>query len=636
MDRFERLDNTAPVTDVAKNTKPKVEYSTFDLSRKKIGQALPYAIIPIDCIYTVPQTRAFINYDVQITFRNPMVRKSLNGWRVYIHTYYNKMSDLWEGWNNFVTRGRTGKMNLEIPHIATRLKTGTNETKTPFTPMSLYDYLEYAPENYKELNKLTGVQLAGLNENKTGLADYSNIKISALKAMMYQRLWRDKYAPSNLIQENNYVYPENEDHFILSYKAEKVNVIDYEKENDTTTNFTDDINYYTMADKNKKMRLDCLRFRQYMGDRFTTASPFPDMLRGETPTLDIIIPQETLTTTVTSTGSTTVSGNRNVYIKTTQGGEGADSNMVVSNNLPNNTTTNLNLRRAQTVVTEVYPLYTSGKLTGNTTVSGTATLNTTEIKEQITLNALRSLEVFTIFAERMARSDGSYKELIEVQFGKKPRQDDREAIYIGGSYQDIVLNSIYQTSATDGSENLGQQVAQGISAKYNKIGEFFADDYGLIMTVMTIVPDTVYTQGISKLDTSLTMEEQYFPIFNNLSAEPILNKELKVTGNEEIDNGLFGYAERTSEYKSRRSKVVGFSQLNSEQDAYDSALVMARRFDNNPVLNGNFVQGYPTNYSLESFASQDEPPFDFAISQDVMVNYPMPYVTVPQGLGTRA
>ena len=226
--------------------------------------------------------------------------------------------------------------------------------------------------------------------------------------------------------------------------------------------------------------------------------------------------------------------------------------------------------------------------------------------------------------------------MIKAQYGYNPKSNNREATYIGGSFQDIVLNSIYQTSESTNKSALGQQVAQGISASYNKLGNFHAKDYGFIMVIMSIVPDTIYTTGLSKLDTALTFEDQYFPIMNNLNAEPILNKELFVSGNKEKDNDLWGYAERFSEYKSRRNHVSGFSELPNTIDEYDSALVMARRFSQTPQYNADFVTGYPENYSLDGFTSKDEPPFDVAIRQDVNVMYPMPYVTIPQGLGTRA
>lgn len=619
--RFERVDNTAPVIDVAENEKPRVEWSTFDENCKMVGQALPYAIIPIDVVETLVGSKVYLNYDVEVQFRNPTQRKLLNGFRVYLHSWYNRKSDLWEGWENFITKGRSGKINLKIPHIQTRLSSMGNQY-TPFTPMSLYDYLGYAPENFVELDKYCGVKPSKTTVNKTGLADYSNIEITALKPMMYQKLWVDKYAPKNLLQENKYLYPDNKDHFILSYNAQKIGRIKYEEEEMPSVGFDlGSKNSYIGVNASTDVRLDCLRFRQFTGDRFTTASPFEDMLRGEQPQLNLTINGSDLDVTIPKLKPRTDTSPELVtyQLKTTGG-----------NVLPQSGS-------GQTLANVVNTATTSspnGELVY--TPSITIELNDKELTSQVTLSQLRSLEVFTLFAERMARTNGDYNEMIKAHFGRNPHSNDREAIYIGGSYQDILQNSIFQTSESTNESMLGRQVSTGISAAYNKIGEFEAPDHGYIMTVMMIVPDTVYVQGVHKNDTALTVEEQYYPIFNNLSAEAILNKELVVTGNAQTDNDIFGNAERFSEWKSRRSRVCGFSQLKNNQDEYDSALVMARRFETTPNLNAEFVTGYPDNVPLTSFAAEDEPPFDFVIRKDVTINHPMPYITIPRGLGTGA
>lgn len=665
MSRFERIDNTAPVTDVSENIDADVKYSNFDESFKKIGQALPFAIIPIHRIRTVPNTTVWLNYDVMITFRNPSVRKMLNGWRVYIHSYYNRNSDLWEGWNNFITKGRSGKMTLKIPHLQTRITGKDGKVYSPFTPMSLYDYLEYAPEQIKKygieiggettyipdfrknsigrMAELTTTDGETDNPNtheSTGLADYENIEINAMDAVMYQKLWRDKYSNKNLLQSNEKLFPPNEDHFILSYNADEVGKIDYENEEITATETNDPnhvdeivgIDNETPGDK--EVRIDILRYRQFQGDRFTTASPFNEMIRGDAPEMNLNIDGSDLVAELNDKSFNET--NTEIMMKPRSSGTfpANTSYMLIneeatSDKDPTKVNAYYNSGTGTAFINDLYYKIKDDK-TIQIGISGTA------ITSSISLSDLRSLEVFTIFSERMGRTNGDYNEMIKAQFNHNPKSDTREAIYIGGSYQDIVSNSIYQTSASTNESPLGTQVAQGISSSYNKIGEFTADDYGIIMTVMCIVPETIYVNGIDRKDTALTMEEQYFPIMNNLSAEAILNQELYVSGNETDDKDAWGWAERFSEWKSRQNKVVGLSQLSSTQSAYDSALVMARRFNETPNLNARFVTGVPENYSLDCFTSEDEAPFDFAIRADCNIKYPMPYVTIPGGLGTRA
>lgn len=663
--RFERIDNTAPVTDVAENLKPNVQYSYFDETCKEIGQALPYAIIPIDVIRTLPNTEIDLNYDVQVSFRNPTIRKLLNGFRVYLHAYYNKNSDLWEGWNNFITKGRSGEEILKIPHIA-NLITGSEtveniKTYSPFTPMSLYDYLGYTPEIYGTLDKYSGLTPIERTttiptENATKLANYNNIEISALPAMMYQRLWRDKYSPKNLLQNNKFLFPSNEDHFILSYNANEVKQIKYENENDDTIILDESESIVSISPKNEDwyigqkadainlqipIRLDCLRFRQFQGDRFTTASPFENMLRGEEPYMDLSIEPNNMYINIPKL---TLEQNQ-IYAMDSQA---LARGLVFAPNNPQVESLGIGYisTPGQNAEIENGQALRLGRVDGSASGGVRTNVRTLEqnnvqvqgdtIRSKITLNDLRSLEVFTIFAERMARTNGDYNEMINAQFGHKPHQINREAYYIGGSFQDIIQNSIYQTSESTETGKLGEIAGQGISASYNQLGRFTADDYGIVMVVMSIIPETIYTTGIDIKDTQLTFEEQYFPIMNNLSAEAIINKELFVSGNVETDNDIFGYSERYEEYKSRRNKVKGFSQLPSTISAYDSALIMSRKFETTQNLNANFVTGTPSNVSLNAFASEDEPPFDYAIIKDVKIRYPMPYVTIPQGLGTRA
>ena len=622
-----------------KTQQPPVKYSMFDLTQKEIGQALPYALIPIDVIHTLPNSTYWLNYDVQIQFRNPTIRKLMNGFRVYLHSYYNRNSDLWEGWNNFITKGREGlgstNVPLEIPHLKTRYSSGVRTT--PFTPMSLYDYLGYPPEyipnanGTMELDKYTGLKHADLSNTvgdfsatETKLARYDSAKINALPAMMYQKLWRDKYSPQNLIQNNKEWFPNNEDHFILSYDASEVSIISYGNEN--YNNFTTNEKTGTVSIENQttgytgKARIDQLRFRQFQGDRFTTASPFADMLRGTAPNIELSIDSSNLTINLTK-------DNTSLYFQKSDSTTEYTSVLgYFNNNQADNLETYLSPSETTNWDAGQGYFYTKGT---NIPVNGTSIASTIKLKD------LRALEVFTIFAERMARSKGMYNDLIYSQYGYNPEAQTREAIYIGGSYQDIVQNSIFQTTNEENSP-LGTQAGQGISASYNKIGKFHSKDYGIIMTILSIVPETIYTTGINKLDTGITFEDMYYPIMNNLSAEPILKKEIYASGDTTTDENLWGYAERFEEYKSRRNRVKGFSQLPSDKDRYDSALVMARRFSVTQNLNANWVTGIPSNVSLESFASTNEPPFDYNIIKDVRAKLPMPYITIPQGLGTRA
>lgn len=216
-----------------------------------------------------------------------------------------------------------------------------------------------------------------------------------------------------------------------------------------------------------------------------------------------------------------------------------------------------------------------------------------------------------------------------------PHVHDRKATYIGGYYQDFVMNSVTQTSESSATP-LGTKAGNGISSGNGSIGHFHTPDFGWIQTYMSIVPDVYYTQGISRMFSKKNNLEMYFPLFNNLSAQAILNKELYVSGDTSVDDDVFAYEDRYAEYKSRPNRVSGFMSLSPEVAAFDSARVMARRFDSTPSLNSLFVTMVPENIDMSVFSVTDEPPFDFTVGISCRRVFPGPYTAIEGSLSSPA
>ena len=209
----------------------------------------------------------------------------------------------------------------------------------------------------------------------------------------------------------------------------------------------------------------------------------------------------------------------------------------------------------------------------------------------LTLNALRKAIVLEKFMQRNATTNGTYKELVGAQFGYKPKVHDRRARYVGGCYQSLNFSEVVQTSSTNGTDMLGKTASRGMSANSGYIGKFHSDDYGTLMSIMCIVPDVYYdNQGLEKRFTRTEQEDQYFPIYNNLEPQAILNKELYVSGDKTYDEDVFGYANRFEDMKSRRNIICGLGAC-GEKAVYDSQNFMRRTFNNNskPALTQKFL-----------------------------------------------
>lgn len=686
MARFTRLDNQAPVQSQLEASNPDVSRSAFDFSFVHSGNTLPYLLAPVDCFDVVPNEDVSISIADLVEFRNPSVRPLLNGFRVYFHAYYNRLSDLWEGAKNFLDTGRSGKISLTRPRLIYTAEYTQEHLGVDYhykvnacTPMSLLNFLGLPVEAYtgvystsaksvvmatplKQFSPAVGIENGG---TQTIVNDYVKVASSpdyfpADCAFAYQRNWRDYYCNKNLLQENKQWFPDNEDHFILSYSCESAMAVRYEDEAfssdpdgsykfnnltgfygylpniDTFTNATYEANNPSTVDISgpsepiEAMRapnLSGIKFRQFRGDRFTTALPFPDLIRGDIPAL-----------TSNGTFSVDLSGfvvhvpAANVEVRSNTTGEVVDG-VVYLQSTGQTTTPDGNFYLHNVVSADNDPSNHLASKGLNATVTGSATASTSNIFS-ISANDIRALETFTVFRERMARTNGDYNEMIKAQYGVNPHVHDHKGTYIGGFFQDFNMSVVTQTSESSSDSALGSQSANMYSNGSGSIGNFHVPDFGWIQIYMSIVSDVMYTQGVPRMFSKKVQTDMYFPIFNNLAPQAILNKELFVSGVSSVDNDVFAYEDRYAEYKSRTNRVSGFMSLSHSVAAYDASRVMSRRFSDTPALNHLFVTGVPENVDYEVFTVVDEPPFDFSCGVSVRRVFPGPYTAVPGSLSS--
>lgn len=697
--RYNRLDNQAPVQTSLKADDVSVGRSAHDFSRIHSGNTLFGLIAPVDCFDVVPNEDLDINLTALLEFRNPTTRQLLNGCRVYFHAYYNRLTDLWEGAQNWIDNGRSGKLSLTRPNLIYHLsvcgRSDSSSTLYPVfsvnacTPLSLLNFLGLPAERqpatlnttiptpisqptpisvdsaYPPLRSFqAATKSLRTNSGKPALSDIvlNNISTDFFPAdccMAYQRNWRDFYSNKNLLQTNKYWFPDNESHFILSYDCENAVCINYENETlgsdivfdgsiaTPNAQFPDktqvssmsifqNLSYYyaflgttepppvfakfdytkvtpepnnpsSVADPDgddyvslHSPNLAGIKFRQFRGDRFTTALPFPDLIRGDIPILSLT----------------------NDFIKLSR--KNTQDSTVVEAEVRNQT----NNGDTRDLIDVALPLSVQSQLYQYG-------IDFSAVGASITMSDLYTLETLTNFRRRFAMTNGDYNESIKSQFGVNPHAPTHEGTYIGGFYQDFAFSSVTQTSESSESP-LGTKAGQGISAGNGRIGHFHTPDYGWIQIYMIVVPDVMYTNGKPRMFSKKSNLEMYFPIFNNLPAQAILNKELYISGDTAIDNDVFAYEDRYAEYKSRGNYVSGFMALTHVQAAFDSSRIMSRRFTSTPALNHQFVTMVPENIDMEVFTVFDEPPFDFSVGINIRRVFPGPYTAIEGSLSSPA
>lgn len=604
----------------------------FDETRRKTLDVGLYDIIPIECWEMLPNSEAYVSYDIQMLTKNPTIKRLLSSMKAELRVYKCNYNDLWNGWNNFITKGRSGKVSKSIPSIDWSLGRNGYSTSLPYNPAF---YLNIAPAVYaakdnifakegnKSLQPITNLQSSGLTGNITNINE--SIKISALPFVMYNKIAK-KYQSPNLLQDNPYWYPENEDHDqYLPYDCpEYVTTSDYYNPNSSATDtstFTPNVQKDTEGNYTSRPWLNILWKAQRKGDYFNTGSPFPDLIRGDIPTLSLL---EASLTPIT--GSFDFSNSFGTVDNTSIGARTA---------VINPTTGKLNVGKLEYISNQL--LLTPDEGTQNLFKSAlnNANLNISQptLKGlQFSMRQWRQLATMTVMRERMALTDGSYNELIKSMFGHNPKWHDHDVVYCGGYSQPIVFSEVINTASSE-TNPLGEMAGRGFTSQQGQTIHITSDDFGMFMTVLVITGDDVYSQGIDRMFSRLQNSEQYFPILNNLSPDATLNKELFVSGDNAKDNDVFNYQERFAYYKSRRNQVSGLMALPISKVGDVGAYLQNRLFSDTPKFNQEFSYGELTDNEKLLFTSTNQAEFVAVVGSQMKYIAPIPEDSRPSDMG---
>lgn len=195
--------------------------------------------------------------------------------------------------------------------------------------------------------------------------------------------------------------------------------------------------------------------------------------------------------------------------------------------------------------------------------------------------------------------------------------------YIGGTKAPIIVSEVLQTSQT-GTTPLGTLAGHGITATNNFAGKYHAQEYGLIMTIMSIMPRTVYnSQGVNRQWIKETKLDFYFREFANLSEQPIMNGELCAKDQDATYNAdVWGYQGRFDEMRTKNNMIAGAMRTTFNY------WTLARIFDPSspPELNEDFIECVP---SKRIFATQTGPTMIVSFANVIRASRPLPIMAEP-------
>lgn len=592
--------------------------SSFDLSYINTLTAKLGVRIPVWTQHTLMNEDYNVGIEAVLRVVNPPVVPLLSRQRVLFHTWYLSYPSLWKFAQLFFDKGKNKRQfNVASTYTIPKIKLKGSWVRRG----SLADNLGF---NYA---------------NKDNPTDSESFSFSALKFMAYIRIWRDCYMNQriysawlgNLANSNdanassylklyNFLFPADDDDFRIG-----------------SSQWNDVVNDDFCLEFLFK---DCV-YADFADDYFTRGQLSPMYVdEDKIPVVDLGSANTDFSFVLKDTayGKQYPNGYNGVGNGLSSGEYGTIQRFNVTS--PSNlAAVSPQLLEDKSYTTDGRPVQTN--LLPNAQVDLLKAMNNTfgisggSVVSRLTIESIRRCESATLILEKMAKTDGSYAQYAKAFFGERPKSAyDYRPVYVGGAYQSITYSQVLNTT----SDNQGKITGIGVSSGSGNIGRFHSDDYGLFMTIMTIVPDTYYCQGLQREDTYEVAEDFFLPERAQLGMQGILQKEIfnQNDSHEDDNNKLFGYQNIYDELRYRANEVHGeVANVNSASGTSGASMspyIQTRFFLSAPTLTPSFLS-MKDNINNNWLSSKNEPPFIVQIANKVNAIRPVPYRAQPATFG---
>lgn len=615
---------------------PNAPRSVFDLSHlvtRDISEA--GLVFPISIIETLPASDYEINVKSLVRVM-PQSVPLMSRQRLYLYAFYSRCPDLWCGFDVFIRKGYSGNEIKQIPTL--NANNVSVNGSTPSNP----NYNGAVCEG--SLGDFLGFPLG--DWFASGIADFN---INAMPFMMYARIWRDYFVNRNFYVDDRRILPDDDSRFRLLDNGKIGSFVD--AGDDIQVYFdafgvfssgvagagTDQDPYRRVASKGMQYMVGSGSlagvfavapfYHDWPADYFTSALPWPQ--RGNTPQLEI----SDLTLSDIRLSASGATGN--LFDEYIAGGSPAGRvnfsqgnksyNFYISSVVPTGSSP-----AVSDVNTHFNTWFNSRLNSATATASGSASLG-------ITLEDLRELSVSQTIMEKMARTDGSYREFGITFFGEPSKAAvDYRPTFIGGSYAQLLFSEVLQTSQTTQNSALGQMAGHGISADGNGyIGRVHTDDYGYIMILGCLMPDVYYSQGLEKLWTRNNQSDWFIPERAQLGMQPILNKELFLqsqtvvdSDNNPVNDNLFAYQDIFDEYRYKNNRIGGQVADITKKSFYP--FTQSRKFATLPNWGKEFARA--DDVRTDYLAAPIESAYIAQFDVNVRAVQPLPYRARPASI----
>lgn len=207
-----------------------------------------------------------------------------------------------------------------------------------------------------------------------------------------------------------------------------------------------------------------------------------------------------------------------------------------------------------------------------------------------TITELRTAFALQQYAENRSLYGSRYTDYLAFLGVRSSDARLQRPEYLGGGVETIQFSEVVSNApgTFDATEYpIGSLGGHGIGAmKSNRYRRFF-EEHGYVISLLSVLPKTIYAQGISKTWNRRTKEDFFQTELQFVGQDEVLNKEVYAAHSQ--PGGTFGYIDRYDEYRRAESSIAG--EFRTTLDSWH----MARIFSSDPALNSTFVTSNPTD-----------------------------------------
>lgn len=207
-----------------------------------------------------------------------------------------------------------------------------------------------------------------------------------------------------------------------------------------------------------------------------------------------------------------------------------------------------------------------------------------------TVNEVRLAFALQRYQEARAQYGSRYTEYLRYLGVRSSDARLQRPEYLGGGRTVINFSEVLRTgnegAGAPEETPIGEMRGHGISAMRSRRFVRFFEEHGIVLSLASVRPRTMYTESLDRQWSHSTKEDFWQKELEQIGQQEVLNKEVYAPHAD--PNGVFGYQDRYAEYRHKQSYVTSeFRNLMSDWH-------LARSFASPPALNSSFITCVPS------------------------------------------